>query len=93
MFLNLSFSNKLAEYVYLGIPVISSNLDSVMHYFDEGDLLFFQAGDSVDLSRKIEYAYLNRGQIQEKADAAFKKSRAFDWDVMAKRYVNVIEGH
>lgn len=92
VFLNLSFSNKLAEYVYLKIPVISSDLDSVMYYFDDTDLLFFQAGDSADLSHKIEFAYSNRSNLQEKAESAFKKSLAFDWDVMAKRYVEVIEG-
>ena len=92
VFLNLSFSNKLAEYVYLKIPVISSDLDTVMYYFDDGDLLFFQSGDPADLSRKIEYAYRNRSQMYEKAESAFRKSLAFDWDVMAKRYVSVIEG-
>ena len=93
VFLNLSFSNKLAEYVYLKIPVISTDLDSVMHYFNDRELLFFQAGDPDDLSRKIEFAYGNKSQMQERAEAAFKKSLAFDWDVMAKRYVGVIEGH
>ena len=94
VFLNLSFSNKLAEYVYLQIPVISSDLDSVMHYFGDRDLLFFQAGDPDDLSRKIEFAYGNKSQMQERAEAAFKKSLAFDWDIMSKRYVDVIEeGH
>jgi glycosyltransferase involved in cell wall biosynthesis len=93
VFLNLSFSNKLAEYVYLRIPVISSDLDTVMYYFDDRDLLFFQAGDPDDLRRKIEFAYANRSQMRERAETAFKKSLAFDWDVMAKRYVNVIEEH
>lgn len=93
VFLNLSLSNKLAEYVYLKIPVISSDLDTVMYYFDDRDLLFFQAGDPEDLSRKIEFAHGNKSQMQERAEAASKKSLAFNWDVMAKRYVNVIEGH
>lgn len=93
VFLNLSFSNKLAEYVYLKIPVISSDLDTVKYYFDDKDLLFFMAGDSNDLTSKIEYAYMNRNQMVEKAEAAFKTSVAFDWDVMAMRYVKVIEGH
>ena len=92
VFLNLSFSNKLAEYVYLKIPVISSDLDSVMYYFDEADLLFFQAGDSADLGRKIEFAYMNRTNLQDKAESAYKKSLSFDWDVMAERYLEVIEG-
>jgi len=91
VFLNLSFSNKLAEYVYLKIPVISSDLDTVKYYFDDENLLFFKAGDTNDLSSKIEFAYLNRDQMQAKAETAYKTSQAFDWDAMAKRYVEVIE--
>jgi glycosyltransferase involved in cell wall biosynthesis len=91
VFLNLSFSNKLAEYIYLKIPVISSDLDTVKYYFDDDSLLFFQAGNAKDLSDKIEFAYLNRDKIQTKAEKAYKTSRAFDWDTMAKRYIEVIE--
>src|SRR5262249_25668824 len=91
VFLNLSFSNKLAEYVYLKIPVISSDLETVQYYFDDESLLFFKAGDANDLSCKIEFAYLHRDQMQAKAETAYKTSQAFDWDTMAKRYVEVIE--
>ena len=91
VFLNLSFSNKLAEYVCLKIPVISSDLDAVKYYFDDEHLLFFKAGDIKDLGCKIEFAYLNQGQMQTKAEMAYKTSQAFDWDVMAKRYVEFVE--
>ena len=91
VFLNLSFSNKLAEYVYLKIPVISSDLDTVKYYFDDEDLLFFKAGDTRDLSSKIEFAYLHRDQMQTKAETAYKTFQAFDWDTMAKRYVELLE--
>jgi glycosyltransferase involved in cell wall biosynthesis len=73
------------------IPVISSDLDTVKYYFDDENLLFFKAGDTNDLSSKIDFAYLNRDQMQAKAETAYKTSQAFDWDVMAKRYVEVIE--
>jgi glycosyltransferase involved in cell wall biosynthesis len=90
-FLNLSFSNKLAEYVYLSIPVISSDLDTVKYYFDDKSILFFRAGDSCDLSSKMEYAYLHREQMKERAERAHRISESFDWDCMAKKYLALVE--
>jgi glycosyltransferase involved in cell wall biosynthesis len=91
VFLNLSFSNKLAEYVYLKIPVVSSDLDATKYYFNDNHILFFKAGNADDLRNKIEFAYLNRGHIRTIAESAYEQSKDFDWDVMAKRYLEVIE--
>lgn len=91
VFLNLSFSNKLAEYIYLKIPVVSSDLDATKYYFNDKHILFFEAGNANDLSHKVEFAYLNRGHIQTIAESAFEQSKEFGWDVMAKRYLEVIE--
>jgi glycosyltransferase involved in cell wall biosynthesis len=91
VFLNLSFSAKLAEYVYLKIPVISSDLDTIKYYLDDENLLFFKAGDAHDLSSKIEFAYLNREQMRIKAETAYKTFQAFDWNEMAKRYIEILE--
>ena len=46
IFMNLSFSNKLAEYVHLKIPVISSDLDTTKYYFDDEQIIFFEAGNT-----------------------------------------------
>ena len=91
VFLNLSFSNKLAEYVYLKIPVVSSDLDTVKYYFDDNCLLFFRAGDADDLSEKIRYAHDNVVAMRVKAEKAYATAQPFDWDAMTKRYVSVIE--
>ncbi len=91
IFLNLSFSNKLAEYIFLKIPVVSSDLDAVKYYFDDKHILFFKAGDTDDLSNKIQFAYMNREYTKAMAESANERSRAFDWEVMARRYLEVIE--
>ena len=91
VFLNLSFSNKLAEYVYMKIPTIVSDLDSVKFYFSNKDILFYEAANTDDLAQKIEYAYLNRGKINTMAEAAYEHFKEYNWDVMAQRYLNVIE--
>jgi glycosyltransferase involved in cell wall biosynthesis len=92
IFMDLSFSNKLAEYVYLEIPVLHSDLASVQHYFDENELLYFHAGNAEELSEKICYAYNNPILMKKKAAAAFLKYSTMDWGVMSKRYMEIIEG-
>jgi glycosyltransferase involved in cell wall biosynthesis len=92
IFMDLSFSNKLAEYVYLKIPVLHSDLASVRHYFDENEILYFHAGDAKELSEKICYAYSNPILMQKRAAAAFEKYSQIDWGVMSQRYLSLIEG-
>jgi glycosyltransferase involved in cell wall biosynthesis len=92
IFLNLAFSNKLSEYIYLKIPVISSDLDTIKYYFGDDSILYFNAGNSDDLSHKIEFAYENRKHIGEMAEKAFDKHKAINWATMAERYIRVIEG-
>jgi glycosyltransferase involved in cell wall biosynthesis len=92
VFLNLSFSNKLAEYIYFKIAVVTSDLDSTKHYFDESHILYYEAGNVADLQSKIFFAYQNREKIRKMAEEAREKYRGMDWSVMEKRYLNVIEG-
>jgi len=91
IFLDLSFSNKLAEYVQLKIPVIASDLAATKYYFSGEDILFFEAGNTDDLCRKIEIAYTNRERISVMAENAYERCRAINWDIMAARYIEVIE--
>lgn len=91
VFLNLSFSNKLAEYIQLKIPVIASDLDTTKYYFSDENVLFFEAGNTDDLSRKIQYAYLNREAIKAKAEKAYEACKALNWKIMAQRYLEVVE--
>lgn len=91
VFLNLSFSNKLAEYIFLKIPVVSSDLDTVRFYLDDESLTYFDAGDVNDLGSKIELAYLNRAAMQSKAENACKAIQRFDWDSMAEQYLSIVE--
>lgn len=91
VFMDLSFSNKLAEYVFLKIPVVHSNLDSIRCYFGDDDLLFFGAGDVHDLASKIRYAREHKSAMQARAEAAFRKYAAIDWGVMSQRYLRLID--
>jgi glycosyltransferase involved in cell wall biosynthesis len=92
IFLNLSFSNKLAEYVHLTIPVVHSDLDSIRYYFNDEEILYFTAGCADDLAEKIRYAYDHREDMRLRAKAAYAKYTSIDWSVMSMRYIRIIEG-
>lgn len=93
VFLDLSFSNRLAEYVYSKIPVISSDLDTVKYYFTNKEILYFEAGNVDDLSEQIAFAYTNRAKLQEMAESAYERAKAYNWAIMEQRYLEVVEGH
>lgn len=92
VFLNLSFSNKLAEYIYLKIPVISTDLDTTKYYFTDDHILYFEAGNTDDLAQKILFAYRNKEYIREMTELAFDRYKAYNWTIMAERYLKLVEG-
>ena len=50
---SLVFSMKVAEYVFLGLPVICSGIATMRYYFSDDELLFFEPANAVDLARAI----------------------------------------
>lgn len=89
-FIDLSFSNKLGEYIFLKIPVIISNLESIQYYFNEDQLTYFTHYNSDELTEKMIFSYENYNIMQEKAENAYKKYRSIKWSIMAERYKNLI---
>jgi glycosyltransferase involved in cell wall biosynthesis len=45
--------NKLFEYVALGIPVISSDLEGIRDFFNDTEITFFVPEDPESLANKI----------------------------------------
>jgi glycosyltransferase involved in cell wall biosynthesis len=92
VFTDMSFSNKLAEYIYLKIPVIHSDLKSIQYYFNDREIKYFKAGDVKGLAEGICYAWKNGDAMEKRAKAAFEKYASIDWGIMSKRYLELIEG-
>jgi glycosyltransferase involved in cell wall biosynthesis len=87
VFLDLSFSNKLSEYIIMDKPVIASRIRTVRHYFSEEALAFFEPGNPADLARQMARLYRDhplRGQFARQAAREYKP---ICWEVMKKRYL------
>lgn len=90
-FLDLSFSNKLPEYIVMGKPVIASRLKTINHYFSEGALAYFKPQDPSDLANKMLELYKEPLRRKMLAETAAKEYKAINWDVMKERYYEVID--
>jgi glycosyltransferase involved in cell wall biosynthesis len=48
-----SLSNKLLEYVHLGLPILAARLPSYRHYLGEDTAWYWTPGDPADFARAI----------------------------------------
>lgn len=91
VFTDMSFSTKLGEYIYLRIPVISSDLESTKYYFSEEEIMYFYSENPVDLKNRISFAYDNPQIMEDKAAKAFEKYKSIKWSVMKKKYLDLMK--
>lgn len=89
-FTDLSFSNKLSEYVDNCIPVLTTKLSSVLDYFDEDDLSLCE--DNVESIRVELLDIIHRKlNLKEKVLSAKRKYEDIAWDKMEQKYLNIIK--
>ena len=89
-FIDLSFSNKLAEYVSMKTPVVSTRLRSTLEYFTEDAISYFESGNVDALASRILELYTNPQKRLSKAEEAFRQYQRIRWPVMRERYVGLI---
>jgi glycosyltransferase involved in cell wall biosynthesis len=79
-FTEINTPTRIFEYLALGKPVIAPSTSGILDYFDNESLLFFEAGNSEDLAKQIEYAFLNRREILEIARKAQQVYLDHTWE-------------
>jgi glycosyltransferase involved in cell wall biosynthesis len=79
-FTDINTPTRMFEYLALGKPVIAPSTLGITDYFDKDSLLFFEAGDAVDLARQIEFAYFHPKETLEVAQRGQAVYREHTWD-------------
>ena len=75
-----SLSNKLLEYVHLGLPVLAASLPSYRRYLGENALWYWTPGDSQDLTRAIaEFAIASPEDRRHRARLAQEAVAPIVW--------------
>lgn len=91
VFLDLSFSNKLSEYIIMGKAVISSSLRTIRHYFTEDALAFFQPNDPSALAGQMIRLYRDPALRGRLAARARDEYLSINWAVMKRRYLDLMD--
>jgi glycosyltransferase involved in cell wall biosynthesis len=87
---DISFSNKIAEYTGLGIPVISSHLPSLDDYFGN-DSIFYTDERENSLPELILHVYSNQEEAARKSKNAYDDLKKIRWEIMSEVYLNRIK--
>ena len=90
VFLDLSFSNQMSEYIMMNRPVIASRTRTVRHYFSEDALAFFEPGDPANLARQMARLYGDAQLREHLARQARQEYNPICWEVMRKRYLGLM---
>ncbi len=81
---------KVLEYAAAGRPIVASDLPVVRELLGEGEVLFFQPGDAVQLARQVIYLLSHPEEGQTLAQRAAEKVRqTFTWQQSGERLLEV----
>jgi glycosyltransferase involved in cell wall biosynthesis/peptidoglycan/xylan/chitin deacetylase (PgdA/CDA1 family) len=90
-FTQINFPTRIFEYLAMNKPVIVPSTRGIRDYFNNDEILFFEAGNSEDLAKKIEWAYQHPSELQalmEKGREVYKKNC---WDLEERRLVGQVD--
>ena len=90
IFLDLSFSGKLSEYIIMGKAVIASRLKTIRHYFAEDALAYFEPHNASDLAKQMIELYRDPAQRRLMAEKALQEYAPIRWKVMKDRYLQLM---
>jgi len=90
-FLDLSFSNKLVEYIYLGKPVVASGLATTKKYFRESSISYFAPHDHAELAKRVISLFSDPQKAQAQISSALADYQHIKWAVMSRRYLNLLD--
>lgn len=91
-FLDMSLATKLLEYVYLGIPVVCSDLRAVERVFGGNSLFFFRGNDIGSLAETTSKCLGSTpAVIKARVTACQQIYEKIAWPIMADRYIGVVQ--
>ena len=91
IFLDLSFSGKLSEYIIMNKAVICSRLKTIGRYFSDEALAFFEPSNPADLAKQMVSMYGDMARRLRLAETAKREYLPIRWGVMKERYLKVME--
>jgi glycosyltransferase involved in cell wall biosynthesis len=80
VFTNINTPVRIFEYLARGKPVIAPRTPGIQDYFDEGSLVFFDAGNAEELAQRIEFVAFHPGEALSIAERGQQVYKAHSWE-------------
>jgi glycosyltransferase involved in cell wall biosynthesis len=90
-YLQLSLSTKLLEFAVMGVPIIASDLATFRAHFTDAAIRYVPGGDPGALAAAIRTLAADPDAAARLGEEARRQARRYDWDVQARRYVEIVE--
>lgn len=92
MLCDLMLSNKLMEFVALGVPAAVAHWPTFEHYFPDDCVTYFEPGDAVDLARALIAIHRNPDLAEAGARRAAVRYQQYRWSVQRDVYLGIYRG-
>jgi glycosyltransferase involved in cell wall biosynthesis len=89
MLCDLMLSNKLMEYVALGVPAVVSRWPTYEHYFRDDAVTYFRPGDVDHLAAAVISVWREPEMARRRAARAARLYQAYRWQVQRQTYLDV----
>jgi len=91
MLCDLMLSNKLMEYVALGVPVVISRWATYEHYFPDGTVGYYEPGSAADAARALLAVYRDPAEAAARAARAAELYDGYRWREQRAEYLRLYE--
>jgi glycosyltransferase involved in cell wall biosynthesis len=91
-FTQINFPTRIFEYLAMHKPVIVPATTGITDYFQDDEILFFEAGSVDNLAARIEWAYRHPAELREVMARGREIYLRNNWDAEEKRLINLVDG-
>jgi glycosyltransferase involved in cell wall biosynthesis len=89
-FIEINFPTRLFEYISLGKPVIAPDTTGIRDYFDEKQIIYFEADNVEKLSEKILWVYRNRSEARKLLEAGAQVYDRHRWHIQREYFTTIV---
>jgi len=90
LFTEINTPTRIFEYLSRGKPVIAPAAPGIRDYFSDGQLVFFNLGDTNDLARKLEYVCLHPEEVKRTVESGRAVYRDHRWNTEGTKFTDLV---
>lgn len=91
LYMNIALSTKTFEYAAAGLPVVATRLKTLALTFDDSTITYSEPDNVSDFVDKVVALALDPIKRKTQAINAHNSLSGISWNIMAKKYLNIID--